>query len=39
MTTFHTSDDILTLLIHLGYLAYDLKSREVYIPSKEIEME
>lgn len=39
MTTFHTSDDILTLLIHLGYLAYDLKSREVYIPNKEIEME
>ena len=39
MTTFHTSDDILTLLIHLGYLAYDLKNREVYIPNKEIEME
>lgn len=39
MTTFHTSDDILTLLIHLGYLAYDLKRKEVYIPNKEIEME
>ncbi len=39
MTTFHTSDDILTLLIHLGYLAYDLRNREVYIPNKEIEME
>ena len=24
MTTFHTKDDVLTLLIHLGYLGYDL---------------
>ena len=23
MTTFRTEDDVLTLLIHLGYLAYD----------------
>lgn len=29
-------DDVLTLLIHLGYLAYDSVSREVFIPNKEI---
>lgn len=39
MTTFHASDDILTLLVHLGYLAYDLNHKEVYIPNREIEME
>ncbi len=29
-------DQILTLLIHLGYLAYDEKEREVYIPNLEV---
>ncbi|KAG4103763.1 hypothetical protein H8356DRAFT_1374253 [Neocallimastix lanati (nom. inval.)] len=29
-------DTILTVLIHLGYLAYDSKSKNVYIPNKEI---
>lgn len=29
-------DDVLTVLIHLGYLAYDWDSRECYIPNLEI---
>lgn len=36
MRTFKTKDDILTLLIHLGYLAYDSKEKEAFIPNKEI---
>lgn len=37
MTTFHSRDDVLTLLIHLGYLGYDSRKKEVFIPNKEIE--
>ncbi len=36
MTTFHSADDILTLLVHLGYLAYNSKKKEAFIPNKEI---
>lgn len=36
MTSINGKDDILTLLIHLGYLAYDLERREVYIPNEEV---
>lgn len=36
MTTFQTKDDILTLLVHLGYLAYEGETREVFIPNEEI---
>lgn len=36
MHSFDVKDDVLTLLIHLGYLAYDFETREVYIPNKEI---
>lgn len=36
MTTFHSKDDILALLIHLGYLGYDSSTKEVFIPNKEI---
>lgn len=36
MRNFRTKDDILTLLIHLGYLGYDARNREVFIPNKEI---
>ena len=36
MTTFSGRDDILSLLIHLGYLGYDDNTSEVYIPNKEI---
>lgn len=36
MTTFHSKDDVLTLLIHLGYLGYDQMDKEVYIPNREV---
>lgn len=36
MNTFHVADDVLTLLIHLGYLAYDFIRKEVYIPNSEV---
>ncbi|MDE7476869.1 MAG: AAA family ATPase, partial [Lachnospiraceae bacterium] len=36
MRTFESKDDVLTLLIHLGYLAYDAKKKEAFIPNKEI---
>jgi hypothetical protein len=39
MVSFQSKDDILTLLIHLGYLAYDEKKGEVYIPNEEIRSE
>lgn len=36
MSNIKNKDDVLTLLIHLGYLAYDSKSKEVFIPNQEI---
>ena len=39
MTTFRTEDDVFTLLVHLGYLAYDEKNKCVYIPNNEIRTE
>ena len=36
MQNFRTKDDVLTLLIHLGYLAYDSEKEEAFIPNKEI---
>ena len=39
MTTFHTRDDILCLLVHLGYLTYDEETGEVFIPNQEIAQE
>lgn len=36
MSNFKTKDDVLTLLIHLGYLGYDSKTKEAFIPNKEI---
>ncbi len=36
MTTFQTKDDVLTLLVHLGYLSYDKEKQEVSIPNQEI---
>lgn len=36
MRNFQTKDDVLTLLIHLGYLAYDLEKEEAFIPNREI---
>lgn len=39
MTTFATRDDILTLLVHLGYLTYDSSNQTVTIPNKEVSQE
>lgn len=39
MTTFRTENDVLTLLIHLGYLAYDYDNQTVKIPNNEIRQE
>ena len=39
MTTFKSKDDVLTLLVHLGYLAYDGKNGQVFIPNSEIRSE
>ena len=36
MTTFETKDDILTMLIHLGYLGYDNLTKELFIPNQEV---
>ena len=36
MVTFANKDDILTLLIHLGYLGYRSDKKTAYIPNKEI---
>ena len=39
MTTFHDMDDVLTLLVHLGYLSYNTDTRSVCIPNREIMLE
>lgn len=39
MTTFNSADDVMTLLIHLGYLGYNLEKKEVFIPNHEVMME
>ncbi|MCI9421604.1 AAA family ATPase [Lachnospiraceae bacterium WCA-9-b2] len=36
MMTFRTKDDVLTLLIHLGYLGYDYENKCVFIPNNEV---
>ena len=39
VTTFTTRDDVLVLLVHLGYLTFDEGSMEVSIPNLEIAQE
>lgn len=39
MVTINTSDDVLSLLVHLGYLAYDSDTEEVRIPNREVQDE
>ncbi len=39
LVTFRNRDDVLTLLIHLGYLAYDEETENVQIPNEEIRKE
>ena len=36
MSTFHSKDDVFTLLVHLGYLGYDADEKKVYIPNNEV---
>ena len=36
MTTFQSKDDVLTLLVHLGYLAFEHEGMSVFIPNAEI---
>lgn len=36
LTEINSRDDVLTLLVHLGYLAYDPENAEVYIPNQEV---
>lgn len=39
MTSFQGKDDVLTLLIHLGYLSYHWPDKTVAIPNKEVSQE
>jgi len=34
-----SKDDVLTVMIHLGYLSYDSENEECYIPNKEVRIE
>lgn len=39
LSNFLNKDDVLTLLIHLGYLGYDEKTGEAFVPDDEVRME
>lgn len=39
MVTFKNKDDVITLLIHLGYIAYDEKNKTAFVPNEEIRSE
>ena len=39
MSTFKNKDDVITALIHLGYLAYHSRTRMAFIPNEEIRSE
>jgi hypothetical protein len=39
MTSIHNRDEVLTLLVHLGYLAYNADEKTVHIPNEEIRQE
>lgn len=39
MTNIKSKDDVLTLMVHLGYLAYDSKEGTVFIPNEEVREE
>jgi hypothetical protein len=39
MSIIRSKDDVLTLFIHLGYLSFDWRRSECYIPNKEVEGE
>ncbi len=37
--TFNSSDDVLTLMMHLGYLVYDSETSQARIPNEELRIE
>ena len=37
LVSYKSKDDVMTALIHLGYLAYDLENQQAYIPNKEVQ--
>ena len=39
MVNIHNRDDVLTLFVHLGYLAYNGNEKSVYIPNEEVRAE
>ena len=39
MTSIKSRDDVLTLLVHLGYLSYNIDKKSVSIPNEEIRQE
>ena len=39
ISVIHSKDDVLTLLIHLGYLSFDWREEECYIPNLEVAKE
>ncbi len=39
MVSLHSADDVLTLLIHLGYLTYDFDTKTAWIPNIEVQQE
>lgn len=39
MTSFSNADDVMTLLVHLGYLGFDFSTSEAFIPNHEIMLE
>ena len=39
LSQINTRDDVLTVLIHLGYLAYDRREKECYVPNREVAVE
>jgi hypothetical protein len=38
VTSFKSKDDVLTVLIHLGYLVYDSENKDVFIPNEEVRL-
>ena len=36
LSEIHSRDEVLTVLIHLGYLAYNWRENECYIPNREV---
>ena len=36
LTSFKSRDDVLTALIHMGYLGYDTRTAEAFIPNEEV---